>query len=157
MSDLSVEAKNKTPEFPLITRLAHLCLKTDKLKEMVTFYRDVLGLPIKFDLKNDAGTPFGYYFDLGNRTFLEIFDHQLAAKQWKHPADPLERAKAMHYGHFCMESPDLVQLKAKWLEKGLKSSEIMKGMDGSLQMWIGDPDGNAIEVMQYTPESLQTK
>jgi len=23
---------------------------------------DVIGLPIKFDLKNDAGTPFGYYF-----------------------------------------------------------------------------------------------
>jgi len=157
MSDLSVEASSKTSEPLLITRLAHLCLKTDKLKEMVAFYRDVVGLPIKFDLKNDEGIAFGYYFDLGNRTFLEIFDHQLAAKQWNHPADPLERAKAMHYGHFCMESPDLEKLKAKWLEKGLKSSEIMTGMDGSLQMWIGDPDGNAIEVMQYTPDSLQTK
>jgi lactoylglutathione lyase len=157
MSDLSVEAKSPTSESPLITRLAHLCLKTDKLKEMVTFYRDVLGLPIKFDLKNDEGIPFGYYFDLGNRTFLEVFDHQLAAKQWGHSADPMERPKTMHYGHFCLEAPDLVQLKAQWLTKGLKSSDIMLGMDGSLQMWIGDPDGNAIEVMQYTPDSLQTK
>jgi len=148
---------DNTSEFSLIARLAHLCLKTDKLNEMVAFYRDVLGLPIKFDLKNDAGTSFGYYFDLGNRTFIEIFDHQLAAKQWNHAADPLERRPSMHYAHFCMESPDLAKLKAQWFEKGLKSSEITKGMDGSLQMWISDPDGNAIEVMQYTSESLQTK
>jgi len=142
---------------PLVTRLAHLCLKTDRLNEMIVFYRDVLGLPIKFDLKNDAGVSFGYYFDLGNRTFLEIFDHQLAAKQWNHPADPLERPKAMHYAHFCLESPDLEKLKVALLAKGLKTTDIKTGMDGSLQMWTGDPDGNAIEIMQYTPNSLQTK
>jgi catechol 2,3-dioxygenase-like lactoylglutathione lyase family enzyme len=141
----------------LITRLAHLCLRTDKLKEMVSFYRDVIGLPIKFDLKNDEGIPFGYYFDLGNRTFLEIFDHQMAARQWNGSTDPLVRSTNMHYGHFCMESPDLAKLKDQWLARGLKSSEIKSGMDGSLQMWINDPDGNAIEVMQYTPDSLQTK
>jgi lactoylglutathione lyase len=142
---------------PLITRLAHVCFKTDKMPEMIVFYRDVLGLPIKFDLKNDAGISFGYYFDLGNRTFLEIFDNQLAARQWNYTARPFERPASMHYGHFCLESPDLAQLKAQWLEKGLKSTEIKSGMDGSLQMWIDDPDGNAIEVMQYTPDSLQTK
>jgi catechol 2,3-dioxygenase-like lactoylglutathione lyase family enzyme len=147
---------NHTPPLHL-KQLAHLCLKTDKLNEMVAFYRDVLGFPIKFDLKNDAGISFGYYFDLGNRTFLEIFDHQLAAKQWNHPANPLERSKAMHYGHFCLESTDLEKLKAELLTRGLKTSDIMKGMDGSLQMWTGDPDGNAIELMQYTPDSLQTK
>jgi len=140
-----------------ITRLAHLCLKTDKLDELVTFYRDIIGLPIKFDLKNDEGVSFGYYFDLGNRTFLEIFDNKLAARQWDYSPDPLERPKAMHYGHFCLESADLAKLKTFWLSRGLKSSEIRKGMDGSLQMWIEDPDGNSIEVMQYTPESLQTK
>jgi lactoylglutathione lyase len=123
-------------ETPLVTRLAHLCLKTDQLNVMVSFYRDTLGFPIKFDLKNDEGILFGYYFDLGNRTFLEIFDHQMAAKQWGHPADPMERPKAMHYGHFCLESPDLEKLKAQWLAKGLKSGDIKLGMDGSLQMWI---------------------
>ena len=144
-------------EPPLITRLAHLCLKTDQLPAMVAFYRDVIGVPIKFDLKNEAGISFGYYFDLGNRTFLEIFDNQLAAKQWDYPAGNLERRPAMHYGHFCLESPNLQCLKAEWLAKGLNSSEIKTGMDGSLQMWIADPDGNAIEVMQYTSASLQTK
>jgi catechol 2,3-dioxygenase-like lactoylglutathione lyase family enzyme len=141
----------------LVTRLAHLCLKTDRLNELVSFYRDVIGLPIKFDLKNDEGTPFGYYFDLGNRSFLEIFDNTLAARQWSYSPGTLERPKAMHYGHFCLESADLTKLKDLWLGKGLKSTEIKKGMDGSLQMWIEDPDGNAIEVMQYTSESLQTR
>jgi len=28
-------------------------------------------------------------------------------------------------------------------------------MDGSLQAWIKDPDGNDIELMEYTRDSLQ--
>jgi len=29
------------------------------------------------------------------------------------------------------------------------------GMDGSRQAWINDPDSNAIELMEYTHDSLQ--
>ena len=124
---------------------------------MTAFYRDVIGLPIKFTFKNDEGVVFGHYFDLGNRSFIEIFDHQGAARHWKNRADSLERPPATHYGHFCMESSDLAQLKAQWDARGLKSGPISVGMDHSHQMWISDPDGNAIELMEYTPDSLQLK
>jgi hypothetical protein len=30
-------------------------------------------------------------------------------------------------------------------------------MDGSRQCWIKDPDGNSIELMEYTSNSLQTQ
>jgi catechol 2,3-dioxygenase-like lactoylglutathione lyase family enzyme len=141
----------------MLKQLAHLCLKTDQLPVMIAFYRDIIGLPIKFALKDDHGVEFGYYFDLGNRTFLEVFDHQLSARQWKLPTDAIVRTPVMHYSHFCFESDNLEKLKAVWESRGLKSTEIKTGLDGSRQMWITDPDGNAIEVMQYTAVSLQMK
>ena len=35
------------------------------------------------------------------------------------------------------------------------SGEPVRGLDGNLQYWIQDPDGNAIELMQIAPESPQ--
>jgi len=34
-------------------------------------------------------------------------------------------------------------------------SEISMGMDNARQAWIADPDGNAIELMEYGHSSLQ--
>jgi lactoylglutathione lyase len=34
--------------------------------------------------------------------------------------------------------------------------EPRRGQDGSWQVWTADPDGTRIELMQLTPQSLQT-
>jgi len=39
--------------------------------------------------------------------------------------------------------------------KDVEVTEISMGMDNSRQAWITDPDGNAIELMEYGPFSLQ--
>jgi len=41
---------------------------------MVRFYRDVLGLRVKFTLAGDDGIEFGYYFACGGCSFIELFD-----------------------------------------------------------------------------------
>ena len=66
----------------MIRQLAHLCLMSHQLPAMTAFYRDGLGLPIKFSLKHDDGTAFGHYFEAGHMTFIEIFDRAGAVKQW---------------------------------------------------------------------------
>ena len=33
-----------------------------------------LGFPVAFTMRTDDGFQFGYYFELGNTTFIEIFD-----------------------------------------------------------------------------------
>ena len=66
----------------MIRQLAHVCFFTDQLDAMVAFYRDQLGFPVKFTLDTDDGELMGYYFDCGNTTFIEVFDQQLAVKQW---------------------------------------------------------------------------
>ena len=66
----------------MIKQLAHLCFMSHQLPAMLAFYRDVLGLKVKFALKHDDGTPFGYYLATGSTTFVEIFDRAGAVKQW---------------------------------------------------------------------------
>ena len=137
----------------MIRQLAHLCFYTDRLEQMVHFYRDNLGLPVKFTLDDDAGQLMGYYFECGNSTFIEIFDRALAVRQWGGQAQAL--VSYGQYKHFCLEVTGLDELKPALEKRGVQVTAITLGMDHSRQAWIADPDGNAIELMEYTYQSLQ--
>jgi catechol 2,3-dioxygenase-like lactoylglutathione lyase family enzyme len=139
----------------MIKSLGHICLRTHQLPVMVAFYRDVLGLTVKFGLKQDDGTEFGYYMAAGNTTFVEIFDHAGAAKQWGGDSGALKPNRGTFYNHFCLEVSGLEAFVARLEARGVKVRPIAVGMDHSKQAWIDDPDGNAIELMEYTPQSLQ--
>ena len=142
----------------MINRLAHLCFKTDQLDRMILFYRDTLGLPIKFTLKGRDGFAFGYYFECGGRTFLELFDQKGAVQQWGGDMVKLQLpAAGACYQHFCLEVEGIETFRDAFFAKGVATTEITVGMDGSRQCWIKDPDGNSIELMEYTRDSLQTK
>ena len=146
------------PAKPHIKRLAHLCFKTDQVDKMVPFYRDLLGLPVEFTMTNKDGMVFGYYFACSETTFIEIFDQRGAVRQWGGEVMQLKTAAAgTTYQHFCLEIKGLEAERADLLAKGVAVGEISVGMDGSKQCWIKDPDGNDIELMEYTPASLQLK
>ena len=137
----------------MIRRLAHLCFITDDLNRMVDFYSKAIGIPVKFSFKNSDGEIFGYYLECGDSSFIEIFDRVLKQKQWGGELE--EMRKGGQYNHFCMEVTGLHDFKAKLETRGLKLTEIKTGMDHSLQSWASDPDGNAIEFMEYTSQSFQ--
>ena len=44
----------------IVRQLAHLCFFTRQLDVMVEFYRDKLGFPVAFTMRNDDGFQFGY-------------------------------------------------------------------------------------------------
>lgn len=139
----------------MITRLAHLCFQTNRFEEMTTFYRDILGLPIKFSLRLPDDRIFGHYFAIGGNSFIELFDTAGACKMWGGNPGPRAPAHGQTYQHFCLEVQNLAEVRTQIMEAGCTVTEIAKGMDGSLQAWITDPDGNDIELMEYTRESLQ--
>ena len=139
----------------MIKRLAHVCFKTDQIDNLVTFYKEVIGLEVKFTFKLDDGFIFGYYFDLGETTFLEIFDKVGAAKMWGGSADVLKENTGTYYQHFCLQIENLEAYCQMLKDKGLTVTDIKVGIDHSKQAWIKDPDGNAIELMEYTKDSLQ--
>ena len=139
----------------IIKQLAHLCFYTNQLDKMVAFYRDVLGFPVRFTMRNDDGFQFGYYFATGQTTFIEIFDQAGAVKQWGGSTLPRKPNDEVRYGHFCLEVLGLEEAVAELKARGVDVVPIKVGMDHSKQAWIKDPDGNAIELMEYTPKSMQ--
>jgi catechol 2,3-dioxygenase-like lactoylglutathione lyase family enzyme len=137
----------------MIRQLAHLNFFTNDLSKIIDFYVDKLGMPVKFTLNNKEDVPFGYYFDCGNSTFLEFFDQALAIQFWGGKGDAL--TGGTRYKHFCLEVTGLDAYCDKLRSKAVEVTGITTGMDNSRQAWITDPDGNAIELMEYGPLSLQ--
>jgi catechol 2,3-dioxygenase-like lactoylglutathione lyase family enzyme len=139
----------------MIRQLAHLCLYTDRLDEMRRFYTDVLGLRLAFPLNDPAGQPFGFYFDAGHSTFIEVFDRQGAQAMWGGSDARIEPGTA--FRHLCFEVTGLDALREQLLARGVDVTEPRVSMDLSRQAWTSDPDGNRIELMEYTASSSQLR
>jgi lactoylglutathione lyase len=137
----------------MIRRLAHLCLMTNNLERQIAFYRDGLGLAVKFKFINSDQEVFGVYLQCGEGSFIEIFDQALAAKQWGGDLRPLHEGN--RYNHLCLEVVGLAELRPKLIARGVQLGEISTGLDHSLQAWTADPDGNKVELMEYTHRSWQ--
>lgn len=137
----------------MIRQLAHLNFVTNDLPKIIDFYVNKLGMNVKFTLDNKEGQPFGYYFGCGNTTFLEFFDQAMAAEVWGGKVEEL--TSGTRYRHFCLEVTGLNEYCQALERKGVAVTEIAMGMDNSRQAWITDPDGNAIELMEYGYSSMQ--
>jgi catechol 2,3-dioxygenase-like lactoylglutathione lyase family enzyme len=139
----------------MIRQLAHLNFVTNDLARIIDFYVNKLGMQVKFTLDNQQGQPFGYYFGCGNTTFLEFFDQKMAAEVWGGTVEEL--TNGTQYRHFCLEVTGLDEYCEMLKSKGVPVTEISMGMDHSRQAWVNDPDGNAIELMEYGASSLQLR
>lgn len=138
----------------MIRQLAHVCIHTNNLDGMVAFYTGSLGLPIKFRLRNEEGETVGVYLGCGQTTFLEIFDQSGVLAMFGGEKVDLA-ASPTRLQHFCFEVTGLEAMKQR-LEAGqIPYLDQGMGLDNALQIWVGDPDGNAIELMEYTATSMQ--
>lgn len=73
-----------------------------------------------------------------------------------YPRDPAYASDRVGYHHWCVSVGDLTPFAAKAFEKGwIGSPEPQLGKDGNRSIWIHDPDGNALELVQYAPGSPQ--
>jgi len=126
----------------MLKRIAHVCLNVRNLQRSLDFYTR-LGLePVfRFTRKGDL---FGVYLKLGEASFIEIFED---AK--------LETPVNTGLVHFCLETEDLDRLMADLRTRGIDFTDKKIGCDHTWQIWLKDPDGNAFEVHQYTPKSMQ--
>jgi catechol 2,3-dioxygenase-like lactoylglutathione lyase family enzyme len=129
----------------MIRNLAHLCFVVRDLDASLAFYVEKLGLRHAFDATNDAGERTGVYIAVGGRTFIELFKG----------GDVHAAASGVSYQHFCMEVDDLASMVARLRAHAIGVTDPKVGRDRSLQAWLQDPDGNRIELHQYTPQSKQ--
>ena len=138
----------------MIRQLAHVCIHTRNLDAMVEFYSGPLGLPVKFHLRNEAGETVGVYLECGQTTFLELFDQDRVIAMFGGEKVALDAAPT-RLQHFCFEVTGLEAMRARLDAAGVPYLDTGVGLDHAAQTWIGDPDGNAIELMEYRADSLQ--
>ena len=151
----------------IIKEFGHLAFNVTDMERALHFYCDILGLEKAFstylpenmaDIAPDsplvslAGELFIQYIRIGDGSFLELFVPT--------PSTNMESGGPNYddigYVHMSLIVDDLEAWR-KYLQKHdvAIDSEIRRGLDNSYQMWIHDPDGNRIELMQYTDESKQ--
>jgi lactoylglutathione lyase/glyoxylase I family protein len=126
-----------------VRQLAHVCIFAKDLAETAAFYRDVLGLPVKFGFTR-AGAPFGFYLDAGGRTNIEVFLKPEA-----------KYAATNAINHLCLEVGSIDDAVAHIRASGVEVTAKKFGVDETWQAWITDPNGVRIELFEYTDRSAQ--
>jgi predicted enzyme related to lactoylglutathione lyase len=81
---------------------------------------------------------------VGERNFIELFQCKVDRS-----------VEGYSYRHFCLEVDDINVTAPELRERGVEVTEVKMGSDNSWQAWLTDPDGNRIELHQYTRESKQ--
>jgi catechol 2,3-dioxygenase-like lactoylglutathione lyase family enzyme len=128
----------------MITGLAHVCYTVTDLEASIDFYQNKLGFSHAFDFVNDEGRRFGVYLHIGGRNFIELFEGKVDRS-----------VKGCSYRHCCLEVDDINATALELRNLGVEVSQEKIGSDNSWQAWLTDPDGNRIELHQYTQESKQ--
>lgn len=145
-----------------INRITHCSFRCLDFEKMLSFYRDTLEIPVAFNLRNEDGSLWLTYLEIAPDEFIELFNEKYGGKNDWQP-------KGHH--HTCLLVED-IQETARILEakgvlitngpvsegKVFRSPYQIEGKRGTCNSWcfyIQDPEGNEIEYMQYTPESLQ--
>lgn len=80
---------------PLIRQVAHTCIFAHDIEATEIFYRDIFGVTPRFYFHR-KGRKFGHYFDMGGRTFIEVFEK--AESRF---------ADTDQINHICLEAVDL--------------------------------------------------
>lgn len=134
----------------MITKIAHTAMKVTDMERAVAFYCGEVGFRKAFELPDAQGNPWIVYLKICDGAFLELF------YGGEKDRDPAYASDRVGYHHWCVSVGDLTPFAAKAFEKGwIGSPEPQLGKDGNRSIWIHDPDGNALELVQYAPGSPQ--
>jgi len=128
-------------------RFGHLALRVKDIDKMLDFYCRGLGLQEAFRINNDDGSLRIVYLYISEGQYLElclggderpVFDDQksVGVRHISFTVDDLEKTKKE------MEGRDVIF-----------DSEILKLRDNNLTVFLFDPDGNKLEIVQTQPDS----
>jgi lactoylglutathione lyase len=129
----------------MIKDLGHTALAAHHVDETLRFY-EILGIEEAFRLHNDDGSLMLVYLHVSGDRFIEVFPGG--------PAPDPDREQS--FKHICLLTDDIGSAVERLRENGAPiDSEPLLGLDGNLQAWTHDPDGNQIELMQLAEDSPQ--
>ena len=160
-----------------IKSYSHIGFNVRDMEAMLDFYINVLGMKKKFVLtakdmvtyslqdtrelsdnarmhleaaKQMGEKPFMVYLEMAPRQFVEFFYIYEPLK------DQLPLQECYGYPHLCIEVEDLEEAYRDIVSKGVvPDTEMEYAPDYTRQFWVSDPEGNRIEIMEYTDKAFQ--
>ncbi len=132
-------------------RFGHVALRIKDIDKMLDFYCRGLGFTEAFRIMNDDGSLRIVYLHISEKQYLELclggedslnFDDQ----------------KNLGVRHISFTVEDLKKSKKEMEERGVKfDSDILKLRDNNLTVFLYDPEGNKLEIVQTQPNSPHRK
>jgi lactoylglutathione lyase len=131
-----------------LTGIGHVALKVSNIERSLAFYRDLLGFEEMMHLDKEDGSLWLVYLRITDTQFLELFPGGRG--------DTSPDANQTAINHLCLECSDLKATAAALQALGVELTVPPQlGLDHNWQCWIADPDGNRIEFMQMSANSMQ--
>jgi catechol 2,3-dioxygenase-like lactoylglutathione lyase family enzyme len=132
---------------PAFKSLGHIALKVNDLQKSIDFYTR-LGFPEFLRLTEEDGRPWIVYMRFEDNLYLELFPGGSG------PVD----TRATGVNHLCVTVEDIEAAERHLASVGIPLENPRKegkGVDRNRGMWVVDPDGNRIEVMEMAPDCVQ--
>lgn len=130
-------------ERPPIVGVSRIAFHVSDLAKARGFYSDLLGYEELYRL-GDAARPERVCFKINDRQYVEIV-----------PGVPPGQDDRLSPVAF--ETADVAALRAYLEEMGVKTGEAVTDVAGDRVLRLTDPDGHALEFVQYLPDSRHMK
>jgi lactoylglutathione lyase len=124
---------------PRVLGISHMAVYVSDLEKARRFYEDFLGYAEPFDLKRDDGSVRIAYLKINEDQYIELFTDK--------PTQPGQ------LNHIAFYTDSAEGMRAYLAAHGVKTPEnVSKGKIGNLNFSVTDPDGHAVEIVQYEPD-----
>lgn len=131
----------------MITDLGHTAFSVSDIDRSIEFYAK-FGIHEAFRLHREDGSLMLVYLHIGGDRFLELFPGRTEG----------DSSGPQSFKHICLLTDDTEAMVSELETAGVPIDRPPKrGLDGNLQAWTHDPDGNQIELMQLVESSPQRR
>lgn len=132
-------AAQQPPARPRIVGMPHVNFRVHDIEASRHFYKDFLGYSEPFDIKADGKLVMAF-IKINDRQYVEL--------------SPEESPSQPRFVHLALETDDAEALRLYVKSKGFTASEkpAARGRIRNIGTGLVDPDGNRIDVTQYTAD-----
>jgi len=132
-------------------RFGHVALRVKNIDKMLDFYCSGLRFKEAFRISNDDGSLRIVYLHISEGQYLELC---LGGNE----RPVFDDSKNVGVRHISFTVEDLTKAKREMEQKGvLFDSDILNTRDHNKNVWLFDPEGNKLEIVQIQPDSPHKK
>lgn len=129
---------------PKILGIAHMAFYVTSLPKTLAYYKGFLGFAEPYDLKADDGTFRVAFIKINDYQYLELFSESPGGDGM--------------LNHIAFYTDDAEQLRRYLISRGIRApAKVTKAINGDKNFTVKDPDGHAVEFVEYQPDGWAMK